>query len=194
MKNHVLIVELKKHKMKLIEILENEKTNPGSVMLYKEGIFWRVYNQSAIWFFENVKRLNLRAKRIKYLGHHILCGGYPDSLHMELMEKVKDSGYNCNISTQITSIDSVNKPSIETLSEYIIKLIEKNEEKQQRESSTLLDNDIVGCREADDEKQDNQSIKMNYELLVDEIMGFSAVSKTPFEAIQFIVNLQNKLK
>lgn len=179
--------------MKLIEITENEKTNPCSVLLYKEGIFWRVYNQSAIWFTENIKRLSLRAKPVKYLGKHILYGGYPDSIHMELMKKVKDSGYNCNISTKITSIDSVDKPSHETLSEYINNLIEKIEEKLPGENLKLCCNHPAGNRDAY-EKQDKGNKIMKYELLVDEIMGFPVVSKTPFEAMQFIIHLQNKLK
>jgi len=48
--------------MTVKEIIEIEKTNEGKMYLYKEGIFWRVYEVSLYLFATNIKTLKVLAE------------------------------------------------------------------------------------------------------------------------------------
>ena len=53
--------------------------NSSEVHLYKEGIFWIAYDQSA-YFVSQVKTLKLTRKFVKKLGKEIISVGFPDSV------------------------------------------------------------------------------------------------------------------
>ena len=66
--------------MKIKEILLLEEGNNSQVLLVKEGMFWRVYNQSAFLFTKHVKTLKLTKKFYKVVARKMIYGGFPDTI------------------------------------------------------------------------------------------------------------------
>lgn len=46
--------------MTVKEIIAIENANEGGIYLFKEGIFWRVYNRSAMRLVNNLKPLKIK--------------------------------------------------------------------------------------------------------------------------------------
>lgn len=64
-------------KMVIKEILEKEKNNSSYCYLYKEGLFWRAYEKSAMIFVNNIRKYALIKKFYKNVGNEIVYLGFP---------------------------------------------------------------------------------------------------------------------
>ncbi len=42
--------------------------NPGIICLHKEGIFYKLYNQHAMLFIQNIKELKVKVRFINIMG------------------------------------------------------------------------------------------------------------------------------
>jgi len=56
-------------------------------------LFWHLFNESAIWWTVNVRRINLHKKHIKYLNDYILYGGFPGNVKEAYLKKIMQLGY-----------------------------------------------------------------------------------------------------
>jgi hypothetical protein len=65
--------------MKIKEILEIESNNGGVINLFLEGIFWKVYEQSAYLFSANVEAFAINKKMIKNVQKEIVSLGFPET-------------------------------------------------------------------------------------------------------------------
>ena len=79
--------------MKMVDILELERHNLTKVILLKEGIFWRVYEKSAMQFVTDVKILKLTKRYIKTVGCDVASSGFPDSSLSVILNWVTKKGY-----------------------------------------------------------------------------------------------------
>jgi hypothetical protein len=52
-------------------------TNTARLCLYKEGIFYKLYNQHAMLFVQNIKPLKVTAKFVKVVNQHVYSVGFP---------------------------------------------------------------------------------------------------------------------
>jgi hypothetical protein len=55
--------------------------------LFKEGVFYKAYNQNAMWFAQKIKRYNVTVKYIKKIQQEVFSIGFPisylDSIHLK---------------------------------------------------------------------------------------------------------------
>lgn len=73
--------------MKIEEILNIESTNKDSIILFKEGIFLRAYEQSAMRFTEYVANFKVFKKHYKIVNAEVCYLGFPYSNFKILFEK-----------------------------------------------------------------------------------------------------------
>ena len=85
--------------MGIKEILEVENANAGSINLFKEGIFWRVYQKSAYLFTKHIKDLKAIKKFYKNVNSEVVYAGFPDTIlpRIEMMAESKNFKFEkCN--------------------------------------------------------------------------------------------------
>lgn len=162
--------------MKISAIIEQENENTNMVFLYKEGIFWKLYNQSALWWVQNIKPLKHNVKEIKYLKTHIVSVGFPVASWQNYEAILQQKNYKIKaVSDTEIALQNIQKPSIETCISTIKQLVAVQEQNLQlKEPSTLYSSST-------DE-------------LLEAIKKFPLASKTPFEAMQFLVQLQQNIQ
>lgn len=80
--------------MKIEEILRIESTNSDSIILFKEGIFLRAYERSAMRFAEYVADFKVFKKYYKIVNSDVCYLGFPYSNHKILFEKCRISNYS----------------------------------------------------------------------------------------------------
>ena len=79
--------------MKIEEILSIESENTESVILFKEGIFLRAYERSAMRFTEYVANFKVFKKHYKIVNADVCYLGFPYSNYKILFEKHKIADY-----------------------------------------------------------------------------------------------------
>ena len=80
--------------MKIEEILRIESTNTDSIIMFKEGIFLRAYEHSAMRFTEYVAEFKVFKKHYKVVNSEVCYLGFPYSNHKILFEKCGISNYS----------------------------------------------------------------------------------------------------
>ena len=60
-------------------------TNKRQLTLHREGAFYKLYNQQAMLFTENVKTLKIKVKFIRLVNQHVYSCGFP----VTIIEDVK---------------------------------------------------------------------------------------------------------
>ena len=75
--------------MKIAEILEIENANTDNINLFKEGIFWRVYEKSAWRFVKNIREYRVFKKYVKTVEQNIVYLGFPDSVLPEILSSAE---------------------------------------------------------------------------------------------------------
>ena len=73
--------------MKIEEVLSIESTNNDSIILFKEGIFLRAYEQSAMRFTEYIANFKVFKKHYKIVNADVCYLGFPYSNFKVLFEK-----------------------------------------------------------------------------------------------------------
>lgn len=162
--------------MKVKDILNQESANPRCVFIYKKGMFYRVYNQSALWFVQHVKEIKLHSRYIKYLEQHIVWGGYPETLHSGIIKQLGKAGLMCIVDKNTTRIEEVMKPGPEQVS-MRISLLEKKRI-----------HDLPTPKHTPPE-----STRCCQCSIRNAILHFNTLHKTPLQAMQLIDELQKIL-
>jgi mannosyltransferase OCH1-like enzyme len=65
--------------MRISDILIKENNNSGQIILHKEGLFWRAYEQSAYLFSKYVRKYQVVRKHFKNVEKDIVFLGFPHS-------------------------------------------------------------------------------------------------------------------
>lgn len=73
--------------MTLKEKIEHE--NPNQIHLYREGMFWKAYNQSAFHFFRLIKPYLVKKRYVKELKTEIVSMGFPHSILDDMLERLE---------------------------------------------------------------------------------------------------------
>ena len=73
--------------------------NTAVLCLHKEGIFYKLYNQHAMLFIQNIKELKVKVRFIKAVNQHVYSSGFPASIIEEIKTQltanagvIEDSG------------------------------------------------------------------------------------------------------
>jgi hypothetical protein len=74
--------------MGILEILRLEANNTCSIILFKEGIFWRAYERSAFNFVTHIKPYQLTKRYFKNVGCEVAFYGFPNTALNDLLVKI----------------------------------------------------------------------------------------------------------
>lgn len=158
--------------MLLKEKLAREKAD--RIYLYREGMFWKLYNVSAFNFSQRVKQYLLKKKYVKEVKETIVTMGFPDVVLKDNLERLKDFTASVQVSEKVVEV--VLKEELPGYEEWFKEVRETEEEKPKPVTVRPLEN-------ADSEK----------ERILKDLRDFPILQKTPLEVQMFFVELQNRV-
>ncbi len=158
------------------EKIELENGNNSFIKLYKEGIFWRAYNQSCMLFTQYFNTYKVVIKYVKYLKQNIYYCGFPATILDNVLETFKQQGFN---------IAYLNE------NEIIIENITISEIRYEEWQKNIIDENIANNSVNDKTKLLLLDVK---EDIIYQIINFPIAESTPLEAFNFLYNLQKQLK
>lgn len=149
--------------MSILEILQLEKENT-SIILHKEGVFWKAYERSAYLFVHHIKAYSVQRKYYKNVGQDIVYIGFPQDYFFNFKTVF--------VEKKLTVTESEKEINISGFDDFSQAVFEQWKESLQQNISThtMLD----------------ASIK-------DKIRGFPVINKSPLECQQFLIEIQNEI-
>lgn len=179
--------------MTIVESLQLERSkNPNEIILFKEGSWWRAYEESAFIcrnFSKQLKedeKLKPTHRRYKDIEDSCIFVGFPiKSISKYLPGTENYTHYNDDMSILIVDISEFLDPNINVRNEYerwknSIPL--KTKEKSQKENNSNNQS----------KNNDNNDRYMKIVMFAQEIISYPIESKTMIENIMFISNLKQK--
>lgn len=142
----------------------NFAAQPYKLFLFKEGMFYKLYNQNAMWFVDQIKAYKVNNKFVKTVNQNVYSIGFPVSSLQQIEQQLK------NIKAVIQ----------QTTAHYITytipHIIEKN-------------NYMAWCKQHTiSNTYTNTTVSLKQ-----QIQGFDLANKTPMQALEFISKLQKEL-
>lgn len=137
---------------------------PNRLYLFKEGMFYKVYNQNAMWFVNHIKAYKVSSRFIKTVNQDIFSIGFPVSNLQKLQQQLK-------------SIKAVIQ---QTTAHYVTYTIPHAIEKT---------NYLAWCKQ----HTNGNANTISTATLKQHIQGFDLANKTPMQALEFISKLQKEL-
>ena len=160
--------------MLLKEKLSRETGN--RIHFYREGMFWKLYNQSAFNFSQRVKQYLLKKKYIKEVKSWIVTMGFPDVVLKENLERLREYTLSVNVSEKVVEVEL--KEGLPGYQGWVEEV--KEEVKGLREVKEEGTVPVVGN---EDEK----------ERILKDIRDFPILQKTPLDVQMFFIELQNRV-
>lgn len=167
-----------------IAIVDQNRDN--SLVLFKEGIFWKLYNAHAMYFYHNIRPMKVTTRYYKGIGRYVFSLGFPNNALTKYLETIKKEYEDVQkqIDSKIVKIKNIhwkNTPNYIEWEQSHIKT-KKQEERQalakeeQKKILTVSSADTLQCKAL------KQSIK-----------SFDIGNATPLYALSFIKKWQDKL-
>lgn len=162
--------------MTIEDIVKAEADNNNTIILLREGIFWKAYEKSAYAFCKHIKPFMVKKKFIKSVNDEIVSIGFPMSSTQVILE-----GRPILLEEEkkmVVSIDDIdNDEFIAWKNEQALTVVPQNTSRGVRYSSSQ---ELQNC--SNQEKEVITRIKM-----------FSLESKTPLECMLFLSELKKRL-
>jgi len=149
--------------MTIKEILEIESTNTSRINLFKEGIFWRVYQKSAYFFTKQIKDLKVLKKFYKIVNCEVVYAGFPDTILPKIQEVVQSKRFK---------FQSHNEKYCSILNFEV-----DNNFEQWFQSLSLF----------------QKTISVTDGGIIQKIKEYPVFTKTPLETVQFVAEIQERL-
>lgn len=146
----------------------NLAAQPNKLYLFKEGIFYKAYNQNAMWFVQHIKPYKVTIKYIKNCKQEVYSIGFPSTL----LSKINFKSFalpNKNTTTQIVSY-KIEKHFINTVA-Y-----------------------INWCASFPKKKMQTPVINTVQTSIIIALQNFNITIKTPIQAFEFLVQLKKMMK
>jgi hypothetical protein len=159
--------------MEISGIIFIEKGNIDCIHLYKEGSFWKAYEQSAYLFVEYIKPYRTKLRYYKNINMNVISIGFPDVALANLIDKRK---INFQSAMNI-SIDMEKKLEEEAFNEWKSKAI-------------LLNSLVEKEMQSKERKQEKNATGNEDGYLRMAIRSFPTADRTPMECMQFLVEIQ----
>lgn len=147
--------------------------NPIKLTLFKEGIFYKCYNEDAMVFYKNIKEYKISPKYIKALKTTVLSLGFPKSAW-------NHSTVTMELSNQLGLGEATEH---ETFIEYDLNVEAKSGFANFK--STLLD--AHETQQLTEKEQDSK------ERVLCKLKNFDLANHTPMQAMAFIKELKELL-
>lgn len=154
--------------MSIQEILNVEEQNKDEIYLYRQGLFLKAFQASAMRFEKRLKPYQISVKRSKKLNVNVFSLGFPATQWPRFKNLCEENFYSIH-----GSEDSVLK---------IIVGLDADGEYER------------WCQKILDERRRNErecGVKDN---VVEDLLSFPTTNKTPLQAMQFLNELQNRLR
>ena len=153
----------------------NLAAQPNKLYLFKEGMFYKAYNQNAMWFVQHIKPYNVTVKYIKNIQQEVYSIGFPitylTSINLKpyaLQNKVKTTPkLLCYTITQqpIKKINYINWcANLPRQNKQPIQIIQPNT------TNTIMQTNIIT-----------------------QLQNFEMATKTPIQAFEFLIQLKKML-
>ena len=82
--------------------------NATVLCLHKEGIFYKLYNQQAMLFTQNIKSLKVKFKFIKAVKQQVYSCGFPASIIEEVKKQMTARGGMIDESEKLLTVANIN--------------------------------------------------------------------------------------
>ena len=152
-------------KMTSKEVIKSESENIGTIILYREGMFWKAYEHSAWFVCTFVRPLKVSKKRVKLLdGAEMVSVGFPD-MSLETMMKGHTLVSSSGEELYYASVNDFNRTLFD---EWKASLPAKG-------------------RQASPEREKSA------DEILERIRKFKVASSTPIECMMFVTELQSML-
>lgn len=152
--------------MTIKKVIALEENNKNCVYLIKEGYFWRCYEKSAYLFIKYIKNFQIIKRYIKSIDKEICYLGFPENLFGVIIEPLVKNG---KFKVTKKSDNIVIIENFQDLSEELF--LEWKQSIKLPDEKAAEKNEII------------RKIKM-----------FPVMEKTPLECMQFIIEIQKRLK
>jgi len=142
-------------------------TQNNKLYCFKEGMFYKVYNQNAMWFTQHIKGYKINSKFVKTVNQQVFSIGFPQSLVLANLLVSQNKALLKIEETQGFIAYKINHSSNEQA------YVSWCNEVQHNNSTTEI--------------QKNTPSKT----IVQELKNFDLVHKTPMQAFEFVARLKS---
>lgn len=146
----------------------NLAAQPNMLYLFKEGMFYKVYNQNAMWFVNFIKPYKVAIKYIKNIQKNVYSIGFPIN-------------YLNNLSLQPMAVQNTEN-SIPQLICYTI----KQQPIKQKEY-------INWCASLPNQNQPITLKTNRHTNIITQLQNFEMATTTPIQAFEFLLQLKKTL-
>jgi hypothetical protein len=158
--------------MQIKEIVAQEGNNTSSIILFREGIFWRAYERSAFYFVSHIKPYQVTKKYFKNVGCEVAFCGFPNTTLDELLAKVCDKEiFKEDETIRIAGFEQVENDVINVWKNGIPIVVKESEPKY-----SVCENNFN-----------------SKELVLQNLRIFRVASSSPIECQQFLMEMQKQL-
>lgn len=121
----------------LVEILSKEQENGRTIYFYREGVFYKAYEQSAYLFVHYVKPFQVKKRFVKSVKREVVTIGFPTNSLSNYFpkEKIKEAGNTAEVELE----EMINPTEFISWKEAI----EITEEKEGVRNTPVIKGDIV---------------------------------------------------
>lgn len=144
-------------------------TQNNKLYCFKEGMFFKVYNQNAMWIAQHVKGYKINSKFVKAVNQHVFSLGFPQSVVLE--------------------------KGLGLLNKNLVKIEETQSFIAYKTSHTNKDEEYVNwCTKivAQNNNTVKQTAKPNGALKIQQALkNFDLANKTPLQAMEFVARLKS---
>jgi hypothetical protein len=145
-------------------------SNTAVLCLHKEGIFYKLYNQHAMLFTQNIKTLKIKDKFIKAVNQWVYSCGFPDSIIEGIKKQLLSHGGMIDESEKLLKVTSLKWKKESDYSKWCVQ--------QKQDPVEVTAGKTRNAELTNIEKQ---------------IAAFQVMRKTPMDAMNFIIELQKEL-
>lgn len=165
------------------EILALESQSDSQIHLYREGIFWKAYQQSAYQILQQRNRFKVSKKHVKAVGQQIVSIGFPDSTLSQLFVP--------ELLTQTTDKQlTIACSPIDMLAYQAwfdsVEITEKVKQTEKKENTDIVAPIIPHRQQAEATNKE--------EIIIRRLRAFRIEHSTPMDCMLFLVSIRNEFE
>jgi len=146
----------------------NLAAQPNKLYLFKEGMFYKIYNENALWFVQYIKPYKVTIKYIKNCKQEVYSIGFPSTF----LSKINFKGLalpNKNATTQIVSY---------TIKQHFINTVAYTN----------------WCASFSKQKMQTPVTNTVQASIITALQNFNIAIKTPMQAFEFLIQLKKMIQ
>lgn len=162
----------------LLEILSLEQENHSSIYFYREGVFYKAYEQSAYLFVHHIKPFQIKKRYVKSVKREVISVGFPTN-----------SLYNYFSKEKVTELENCAKVDLD-------KKLDLAEFEQWKNSVPLMEElpkNATGNLK-DSNNKTSVNVTSQEKSVVTQIRMFPIEAKTPLDCMLFLSGIKKLLE